>query len=410
MTRTRPRLVHLTTIDMSLALLLGPQLQAFQAEGYEVIGVSAPGPYRQQIDELGIGFEPLTHGTRSVAPGQDALALIELVRLFRRLRPDIVHTHNPKPGIYGRLAAKIAGVPTIVNTVHGLYATPEDSWKKRQVVYGLERMAARCSHAELIQNDEDLATLRSIGIAEDKLHLLGNGVDLTRFDRARIDPVAAAAVRADLAGDAEVVCGVVCRLVWEKGIREVVAAAHQLRLTHPNVRIVVVGPTDPAKTDGLSEAYLLRIAAETGIRFAGERRDMELVYAAFDLFALASYREGFPRAAMEASAMGLPVVATDIRGCRQVVADGVTGQLVPVRDAGALADAIAGLADDPVRRFRLGAAAAQRAPIDFDQDRVIETTLQTYRSLAPRRPVLTPAGTTRTPRSIGHPAPSDRVA
>ena len=125
---------------------------------------------------------------------------------------------------------------------------------------------------------------------------------------------------------------------------------------------------------------------------------------------MASYREGFPRAAMGASAMGLPVVATDIRGCRQVVARGVTGQLIPVRDAGALADAIASLADDPVRRRRLGAAAALRAPIDFDQDRIIDTTLATYRSLAPRQRVLRPTVPTRLPRSVGHPVPSDRVA
>lgn len=377
----RPRLLHLTTVDMSLALLLGPQLRAFDEAGYDVVGVAAPGDYRDQVEALGIRFEPLRHGTRSMAPHRDLLALVELVRLFRRLRPDIVHTHNPKPGLYGRVAARLAGVPVVVNTVHGLYALPEDRAAKRRLVYALERAAATCSDAELVQNPEDVATLRRIGIPEDKVALLGNGVDLTRFDPSAVDPARAAELRAELAGDAEVVVGVVGRLVWEKGLAEVFEAARALRATHPGVRFVLVGPTDPEKADGLSEADLAAIAADTGIVFAGRRSDMEVVYAALDLFVLASYREGFPRAAMEASAMGLPVVATDVRGCRQVVDDGVTGVLVPVRDGAAIAGAVAALADDPARRAAAGRAARARALAHFDQRGIIATTLATYARL-----------------------------
>ncbi len=383
MSRDRPRLVHLTTSDMSLALLLGPQLEAFARAGYEVIGASAPGPYRKRIEERGIAFEPVRHATRSMAPHRDAAALAELVRLFRRLRPDIVHTHNPKPGLYGRLAARMARVPAVVNTVHGLYALPEDRPLKRRVVYGLERLAATCSHAELVQNPEDVATLAAIGVPRDRTHLLGNGIDLSAFDPAGPDPDAVARERLALAGDdAEVVCGVVGRLVWEKGLREVFDAARRLRRSHPGVRIVVVGPTDDEKADGLSPADLDAVTAETGVRFAGERRDMALVYAALDLFVLASHREGFPRAAMEASAMGLPVVATDIRGCRQVVEHGLTGTLVPVRDAPALATAVA----DLVRRSAYGRAARQRALEHFDQQVVIDRTLATYRAVSRSAP------------------------
>ena len=119
------RLVHLATTDMSLALLLGPQLRAFADAGMEVIGASAPGPYTGELATWGIRHEPVQHATRSNSVRQDVQALTELVRMFRRLRPDIVHTHNPKPGVYGRLAARLAGVPVVVNTVHGLYATPD---------------------------------------------------------------------------------------------------------------------------------------------------------------------------------------------------------------------------------------------------------------------------------------------
>ncbi|MDQ3896982.1 MAG: glycosyltransferase, partial [Actinomycetota bacterium] len=181
---SRPRLVHVTTTDISLALLLGPQLRAFADAGFAVSTASAPGPYVEQLRDWGIAHVPLQHATRSFAPHRDVRALAELRAVFRSLRPDVVHTHNPKPGIYGRLAARAAGVPVVVNTVHGLYAQPGDPWPKRAFVYGLERVAAACSHAELVQNPEDLETLAAIGVPRRKLRLLGNGVDLSRFEPA----------------------------------------------------------------------------------------------------------------------------------------------------------------------------------------------------------------------------------
>ena len=140
----------------------------------------------------------------------------------------------------------------------------------------------------------------------------------------------------------------------------------------------MVGPLDPEKGDGLTASDLEDITRSTGVVFAGERRDMDLVYSAFDVFVLASHREGFPRSAMEAAAMGCPVVASDIRGCRQVVDHGVTGLLFAVRDADALADAVAEVVDDPARREAMSAAATQKAAAEFDQQRVIDLTLQAY--------------------------------
>jgi glycosyltransferase involved in cell wall biosynthesis len=386
-TGSRPRLVHVTTTDISLVLLLGPQLAAFGDAGYEVIGVSAPGPYVPRLEELGVQHVPLRNATRSVAPVKDVSALFELRKLFARLRPDIVHTHNPKPGVYGRIGARMAGVPVVVNTVHGLYAQPGDAWARRAVVYGLERVAAKCSAAELVQNVEDLPVLRRLGIPEQKLHLLGNGIDLDHFDARRAAPGSRAALRVEWGvPDEAVVCGVVGRLVWEKGYREVVDAARRLRTEAPNVRIVVVGPRDTAKAEALTEADIAEAESIGNIRFVGERADVDACYAAFDLYALASYREGFPRSAMEAAAMGLPVVATDIRGCRQVVDDGRTGRLVPVRDAAAMAAAIASVASDATARRAMAAAAREKAERDFDQRRCIDITLGTYEALLGRQP------------------------
>jgi glycosyltransferase involved in cell wall biosynthesis len=387
------RLVHVTTTAMSLELLLGAQLEAFAGAGYEVIGVSAPDRFVADLRARGIRHAPLRHATRAMAPHRDAAALGELVRVLRTLRPEIVHTHNPKPGVYGRIAARLVGVPVVVNTCHGLYALPGDPWPKRAVVYGLERVAAACSDAELVQNPEDLATLRRLRVPARALHLLGNGVDLSRFRPGRLDPSARAALRAELgAGPDDVLCGVVGRLVWEKGHAEVFTAARLLSGRAPQVRWVVIGPHEPDKPDAVDAVALERAETDAPLRHVGERRDLELCYAAMDLFVLASHREGFPRAAMEAAASGLPIIATAIRGCRQVVDDGHTGLLVPARDAEALADAVASLAADPDRRRAMGAAAAAKARREFDQDRVIAETLATYARLREARGARRPAG------------------
>ncbi len=384
--RRQPRLVHVTTSDISLSLLLGTQLQAFAAAGYEVIGVSAAGDYVADLERMGIEHVALRHATRSFAPGGDARALLELWSLFRELEPDIVHTHNPKPGVYGRLAARAAGVPVVVNTVHGLYALPDDRLAKRAVVYGLERTASLCSDAELVQSAEDVDTLLRLGVPRDKVYRLGNGIDLDRFrPRAtRGDAALEARARLGIAPD-DVVCGLVGRLVREKGYPEVFAAFEQLRARLPQLRIVVVGPSDPAKPDALS-ADEIDAAEGAGVRFLGFEARVEDAYAWMDCFVLASHREGFPRAAMEAAAMGIPVIATDIRGCREVVADGQTGILVPPRDVDALAAAMERLVVDADLRARMGAAAREKAVREFDQQDVIDLTLRVYHRLLPARP------------------------
>jgi glycosyltransferase involved in cell wall biosynthesis len=377
-----PVLAHVTTTDISLVLLLGPQLRAFRNAGYDVVGISAPGPYVPQLEEWGITHVPLERATRSFAPHRDLLALGELTRTFRRIRPDIVHTHNPKPGVYGRLAARAARVPVVVNTVHGLYALPGDRAAKRAFVYGLEWIASRGSDAELVQNVEDMPVLRRLHVPERKLHLLGNGIDLVRFDPSRVDASRSKELRAEWGiPDDAVVCGVVGRLVWEKGYREVFDATRQLKARVPDLHFVVVGPSDADKSDGITDADLAAAARGANLTFLGMRHDVDDCYGAFDMFALASHREGFPRAAMEAAALGLPVVATDIRGCRQVVDDGVNGVLVPPRDATRLAAAIETLATDAALRTRMGDAGRVKARADFDQQRCIDITLATYAEL-----------------------------
>ena len=379
-TARRPIVVHLTTVDMSLALLLLPQLVAFRDAGYDVVGVSAFGPHVATLESHGIRHVRLAHSTRRADIRADLAAAWEFHAICRTLRPDIVHTHNPKPGVYGRLVARMAGIPHVVNTVHGLYAQPTDPLKRRAIVYSAERVAAVCSDAELLQNEEDLPVLRRLRIPEEKLHLLGNGIDLTRFDPDWLAP-ARAGVRAEWGvGDDEVVVGLVARLVAEKGYREIFDAARCIRARHPRTRFVVAGPADPDKADAISRAELTAAEAD-GITFLGMRHDVERLYAGMDVYVLASWREGFPRSAMEAAAMGLPIVATDIRGCRQVVDPGVTGELVPVRDPEALTSAIERLVVDVDRRQAMGRAARIKAVKQFDYRAQVAVTLAIYERL-----------------------------
>ncbi|HEX4902862.1 MAG TPA: glycosyltransferase family 4 protein [Acidimicrobiales bacterium] len=369
------RLLHVTTTDMSLELLLGPQLRAFRDAGFDVHAASAPGPFVAGLEADGIVHHPLRHATRATAPAEDAKALVELFRLFRRLRPDVVHTHNPKPGVYGRIAARLARVPLVVNTQHGLYAQPQDRWVRKLPVYALERLAAAFSHVELVQNEEDLTTLRRLRVPSRKLTLLGNGIDLDRF---RPDAGVRARVRQELGIDeGTVVVGAVGRLVWEKGYAELFAAARAILGGRDDVAFVVAGPLDADKGDPLTPQDVAAAEA-AGVRFLGHRHDPERLYQAFDVYVLASHREGFPRSAMEAAATGLPIVACDIRGCRQVVQQGVTGLLGPVRDAAALQVNIERLVGDPELRASMGRAARMKAERDFDQQTVIDRTLAAY--------------------------------
>jgi glycosyltransferase involved in cell wall biosynthesis len=375
------KVAHLTTVDMSLRYLLLPQLRAVVDQGGEAIGISAPGPWVAELESLGVQFRPLPSSTRSFSLRSDLRAARELWRVLRAERPLVLHTHNPKPGLYGRIVGRLARVPIVVNTVHGLYATTDDPFPKRAMVYTLEAIAARFSDAELVQNPEDLALLRRRHISP-RAELLGNGVDLTRFDPDAVSRGARAARRAELGiRDDQVVIGTIGRLVREKGYPELFDAMR--RLDDPRFVLVCVGGDDPEKSDALDRAAI-DAAASAGVRFLGHRDDVPELLGAFDVFVLASHREGYPRAAMEAAAMGLPIVATDIRGCREIVGPGVNGVLVPVGDVAALAHALAQYADAETRAAH-GRAARARAIEHFDERDVVRRVLAAYVAVARRK-------------------------
>jgi glycosyltransferase involved in cell wall biosynthesis len=366
------RIAHLTTIDTSLLLLLRVELQADVAAGFQVFGISAPGVHVAAIEELGVRHVAVPALSRSWDLHADVRAWKQLRLELQSLRLDVLHTHNPKTGVLGRLAGRSLGVPVVVNTCHGLWIRPGDSFARKAFVLGAEAVAAQASDAELYQNDEDLHTMRRV-VRRRKSRLVGNGTDLERFAP---DPVARTRIRTELGvAPGQILVGGVGRLVAEKGIGEFGRAARALG---DRARFIWVGGTDEAKADAIT-------AKEPGVEFLGERADMPELYSALDIFVLPSYREGFSRSAMEAAATGLPMVLTDVRGCRQIGRDGEEIMLVPPADAAALTGAIESLIDDECRRSRLGMAARSRALAAFDQRVVAQASIETYQAVATRR-------------------------
>jgi glycosyltransferase involved in cell wall biosynthesis len=305
-----------STVDLTLRFMVLEQLRRLRDEGFDVTGISAPGEWADDLRIEGIEHIEWRNATRAWNPAADVRAFLELVEILRRGRFDIVHTHNPKPGLMGRVAAKLAGVPVVVNTVHGFWATPDDPIRKRLPVMTLEWAASRLSDAELYQSAEDLAWARRLGIARrGRSHHLGNGTDLTVFDPGAVPPERVRALRRELGIEPHApVVGMVGRLVQEKGYREFFNAAHQIRARRSETVFLAIGFSDPDKGDVISAEE--QRAASADVLFTGYRGDVRDLLALMDVFVLPSWREGMPRSAVEAAAMGRAMVLTDIRGCR----------------------------------------------------------------------------------------------
>jgi glycosyltransferase involved in cell wall biosynthesis len=381
MTR-RLRVAHVTTIDLTLRMLLLEQLKCLRDEGFEVTTISAPGPWVRYIEDEGIRHIPWPHATRSWNPRHDLRAFYELIRIFRSERFDIVHTHNPKPGVMGRVAARLARVPVVMNTVHGFGARPDDRLNKRFVFMSLEWLAARFSDLELYQSTEDLSRGRKMFIKpQEKCVHLGNGVDLRRFDPRMILPDARDRVREEFGFRSEdLVVGTVGRLVGEKGYREFFDAARLVCSQNDRIKFLAIGDGDPAKGDAISSEEMA--SAGKFVSFTGWREDIPELVAALDVFVLVSWREGMPRSAMEAAAMGKPMILSNIPGCRQIAQHEVEALFVSPRDAQELANAVERLASDDEMRAGMGAAARATALRRFDEQKVAATVVALSRKLA----------------------------
>jgi len=384
-TQTRkPRVAHVTTVDLSLRYLLLNQLQRIQSEGYEVVAISADGPDVPVVEAAGVRHFAVPM-TRRITPIADLRCLWALVRIMRRERFDVVHTHTPKAGLLGQLAARIAGVPIVANTLHGFYFHDDTKpWLRRFYIW-MERVAAKCSDTILSQNREDMATAVAERIARpEQLKWLGNGIDVARFDRRRLKDSTLEDMRWEIGIDSNApVIGFVGRLVQEKGILDLLQAAKSVIEAIPSAQFLIIGPYDEEKPDALRPDVAERYGVAASCRFVGMRGDMPELYALMDVLVLPSYREGFPRTPMEASAMGVPTMVTDIRGCRETVDHGENGLLFPVADADTLAQSLITLLRDDERRAQMGETGRRIAEDRFDEQKVFERVLSEYERLLP---------------------------
>ena len=377
-----PKVAHVTTVDLSLRYLLLNQMRAIQRAGYEIVGISSPGKDVPVVEAAGIRHIAV-HMTRNFTPLQDMKSLLRLYGVFRRERFTIVHTHTPKPGLLGQLAARMAHVPIVINTLHGFYFHDAMHPLKRKFYIMTEKIAALCSDVILSQNSEDIATAVREGICKpEKIKFLGNGIDIHRFDRAQLDSDVLNRMRCELGlVEGAPVIGFVGRLVEEKGILELMQAMQVVHERVPAARLLLIGPLDTEKADALSPAIAARYGLADVCVFTGMRQDTPELYALMDIFVLPSHREGFPRSPMEASAVGVPCIVTDIRGCREAVEQDCNGVLVPLKDVLALADAILDLLRDDGKRHRLGECGRQTARERFDERLVFEKVKNEYARL-----------------------------
>jgi glycosyltransferase involved in cell wall biosynthesis len=355
--------------------------KALQAQGHDVLLISPPGEYGARLQALGFRWEALPMDRKSLNPLQELRFLIYLCRLYQREQPALVHHFTIKCVVYGSIAALVARVPARVNAVAGMgYVFTNQALKARllrPVVRGLMRLVLNGRGARVIlQNNDDMAAFAQAGLARPELTslVMGSGVDLARFT-PRAQP---AQTGAEMQPTRVVLAA---RLLWDKGIAEYAQAARLLKAKGLPVRFLLAGSPDPGNPAAIPQATLDGWQAEGLMELLGQVSNMPALFASVDMVVLPSYREGLPKSLIEAAACALPLVTTDVPGCREVVTHEVNGLLVQVKDATALANAIERLHLNPTWARQLGLAARQRAVAEFDEKIVINKTLAVYGEL-----------------------------
>lgn len=363
---------------------------ALRDAGHEVLLLSPPGDYGEKLRASGLRWEALPMDRRSLNPLREAALLGHLWKWLRRERPDLVHGFTIKCAVYGALASRLAGVPARVGAVTGLgYVFTSTDAKARALrlpVRGLLRFALGGRQARLIlQNPDDVAMFTAAGLVDaDHIRLIpGSGVDCARFAPGDGERGNGRRSHAPDAPTPPLRVLVAARLLWDKGLAEYVQAARMLHAEGRRIDFLLAGDPDPGNPAAVPEATVNGWVDEGLLQWLGHVDDMPALLRSVDVAVLPSYREGLPKGLIEAAACGLPLVTTDVPGCREVVADGIDGLRVPVRDAAALAAAIARLHDDPALASRLGAAARARALAEFDEQIVIARTLAVYQEVLP---------------------------
>lgn len=365
------KLMRVTTVPVSLRAFCSGLVRELTQEGYDVVAVSSPG---EELDEFGQVEGVRVIGVpmkRRISPLNDLVSLWRMWRVMRRERPDIVHSMTPKAGMTTMLAAWLSRVPVRIHTFTGL-VFPTSTGLKRRILMATDWLTCACATHVIPEGEGVKADLLSNHITKKPLRVLGygnvRGIDLNHYNPAAFD------VNKDKGLFSFVFVG---RLVGDKGVNELVQAFSRLNAEYPATRLVLIGPeesVDPLKPETQAE-----IERNSAIEAVGQQGDVRPFYAQADALVFPSYREGFPNVVIEAGAMGLPSIVTDINGSREIIIDGENGIVIPSKDADALFRAMKFFVEHPDDVARMAAQARPLIANRFEQGFVRQCLKDFYR-------------------------------
>ncbi|MEI2742961.1 MAG: glycosyltransferase family 4 protein [Candidatus Competibacter sp.] len=376
--KKRLKIIFFANTDWYLFNFRLPLALSLKAMGHEVLLISPPGPYGVRLQATGCRWLPLPMERRSLNPWKEIRLLRYLSKLYRREQPNLAHHFTLKCVVYGAIAAWVSGTKlSTVSAITGLgHVFTSDTARTRILRPLLRNLLRFCmnrpSSRLILQNQDDKNELLRYRLVDDQnIRLIrGSGVNTHKF-QPRLN------IRQP--GPFQVLLAT--RLLWDKGVGEYVDAARQLYHEGLGIQFQLAGLPDPGNPASVPKKTIEEWRREGLINVLGHVDNMELLLANIDLMVLPSYREGTPRSLLEAASCGLPIITTDVIGCREVVEHGVNGLLVPPRDAHALAAAIRNLYNDPINCQRLGQAGRTKALTQFDEQIVIKQTLAVYQEL-----------------------------
>ena len=374
----RPKLLFLVTEDWYFCSHRLPAARAARAAGFDVVVATRVRAHGDRIRDEGFGLRPIGWRRRGDGLVGAGRAISEIAGLYRAEQPDLVHHIALKPVLFGGIALRHAfsaskRAPVAIDSIMGLgsrFSAASFAARLRRPSLGiaLRLAAAREQGWVIVQNPEDGAALIALGVAPRRIVMIrGSGVDCKHF-RPLPDP-----------GATTVTVALVSRMLRDKGVLDAVAAIGLLRRRGLAVELLLAGPTDPDNRGSLTPEALVSLTVGPGIEWLGPVADVRVVWRRASIAVLPStYGEGVPKALLEAAACARPIVASDVPGCREIVRPGDTGLLVAPRDIQGLADAIAALAGDPMRRKVMGRAGRELVEREFDEGIVARETLAVY--------------------------------
>lgn len=362
---TANKIIRAVTVAQSVSLFTGI-ISDIKRLGYDIVSVSSDGPDLQSVLDAG-GSTIVVEMERRISPFKDLKSLWGLIRVFRKEKPVMVHSMTPKAGLLSMIAAKVVGVPVRVHTFTGL-VFPTSTGLKRKILMATDWLTCACATHVIPEGEGVKRDLINNGITRKELKVLGYGnvmgIDLIRFRRS--EEVLEEAVK--IRDDSKFTFISIGRLVGDKGINELVEAFCRLNQEFPNTRLILVGRYEH-NLDPLKKQTIETIERNQAIEAVGQQSDVRPWLAASDCAILASYREGFPNVVIEAGAMGLPQIVTDINGANEIIIDGENGVIVPSKNSSALYHAMKDLLQSPdkVKRFQNNARTliAQRYEQSF---------------------------------------------